>query len=48
MKGLKAKKNGKTNNYKDFQLPEATGKTEAKSNSEASAATRSNKTHHQV
>jgi len=36
MKGLKAKKNGKTNKYKKFQVPETTGKSEAKSNSEAS------------
>ncbi|KAK1433802.1 hypothetical protein QVD17_10719 [Tagetes erecta] len=46
MKGLKAKKNGETNKYKNFQLPEATEKIEAKSNSEAT--TRSNQTHHQM
>ncbi|MFS7899838.1 hypothetical protein Hanom_Chr00s082182g01794491 [Helianthus anomalus] len=46
MKGIKAKKNGKANNYKDFLAPES---AEAKSNLEASV-TRSNqseKTHHQ-
>ncbi|XP_076960504.1 uncharacterized protein LOC143636908 [Bidens hawaiensis] len=32
VKGLKAKKNGKSNNYKNFQPPESIGKEEAKSN----------------
>ncbi|KAJ0441151.1 hypothetical protein HanRHA438_Chr16g0742991 [Helianthus annuus] len=47
MKGLNAKKNRKLNNFKNFQLPESTGKSETKSNCE----TRSNqlgKIHHQM
>lgn len=50
MKGLKAKKNGKLNNIKDFQPVESIRKKEANSECEATS-TRSNqsmKTHHQM
>ncbi|KAI7754086.1 hypothetical protein M8C21_009601 [Ambrosia artemisiifolia] len=51
MKGLKAKKNGKSDYYKNFQAPESiAGKAEAKLNCEPSV-TRSNqlgKPHHQM
>ncbi|XP_076908297.1 uncharacterized protein LOC143565105 [Bidens hawaiensis] len=50
MKGLKAKKNGKSNNYKNFQPPKSAGK-EAKLNCDQTSGTESDqlgKTHHQV
>ncbi|KAD4888997.1 hypothetical protein R6Q59_034107 [Mikania micrantha] len=36
IKGLKAKKNGKSDKYKDFPVPESVGKNEEKSNREIS------------
>lgn len=50
MKGLKAKKNGKLDNIKDFLPPESAGKTSANSDSEAAStrSTQSGKSHQQV
>ncbi|KAL7605406.1 hypothetical protein Lser_V15G17209 [Lactuca serriola] len=50
MKGLKAKKNGKLDNIKDFLPPESAGKTSANSDSEAAStrSTQSGKSHQQM